>query len=264
MIQRARNCWSYVTLFDRARIDAPSSPYLLFPHPRNKGLSDTQNWPKEKRVKKRCDWKENECVRPASGAVRDGNGRSREERTRERRGAATRKQGSRRDGLFCWQGRTQRGKENERERKEGLQDIVTVRGRIYRSTSHCNRYNGHGRGLELPTRDPSDEGELYMMQNTIVPLSFSLSLSISYARARARTSSHNPFLPPRGPFPKTAPTRHPPTARTNADTRIPPDAHCRSACRSSFTSYAASVFDFSRKIRDRETSRRMWLWLCLL
>lgn len=39
---------------------------------------------------------------------------------------------------------TQEGK--PRKRKEGLQDVVTVKGRIYRSTSHCNRYNGHGRG----------------------------------------------------------------------------------------------------------------------
>lgn len=107
---------------------------------------------------------------------------------------------------------------------------MTVRGRIYRSTSHCNRYNGHD-GPELPTRDPSDEGELYMTQNTIAPL---------------------------GPFPalsRKPPLRLPPTARTNANTpEIPPDAHCRSACRSSFARRASSISP-AKSRTDREVPR---------
>lgn len=181
-----------------AWIRAPSSPLFPFPPP-NKGLSDTQNWPKEKRVKRDVTGKGmNVCGRRVV---------SRNEKPRrewERRGAAMRRNAKTREGESLSLSHdkdngAQRGKENQgsKRRVSKMSWQWGVGYIVPRAT--VTDITGTDGGPELPTRDPSDEGELYMTQNTIAPLS-------PRPRLTALTENH-----PQTGFRQTA--------RTNADTR---------------------------------------------
>lgn len=244
-------------------VSSPCSPSPSRP-PGTKELSDTQNWPKEKRVKKGCDWKENECVCGRRGTAEAGR-RERESEPRRRDKEAEECGGEMaplrlplslalslslagKDAHSA--GRKTRGSERRVSKMSWQWGVGYI---VPRATATDITGTDGGWSCRRETRAMKVN---YTWRRTQSFLSLSLSLRPSPSRARA--SSHDPFLP-LAALSRKPPLRHPPTARTNADTRIPPDAHCRSACRSSFAS-PASVFDFPGKIRDRE--KRHWrTWL---
>lgn len=228
--KQARNCRELCDI-----VRPPGYVSLLrLPLP-NKRLSDTQNWPKEKRIKKGCDWKRDECVRPASRVAQ----RKVEERMRtSRHRDETQKESPSLSLYFIFflsrdkDSRAKRGKENRgSERRVSKMSWQWGVGYIVLRATATDITGTNG-GPELPTRDPSDEGELYITQNTIAPLS---------SRGPA---SH-------GPTRKPPPNRLPPNCPYKCrHSGIPPDARCRPVCRSSFRRTRMSSI-LRPKIRDR-------------